>query len=86
MTHLSLYIRCKTHTALTLFDMDGHDAPPPPPQNVFDYCAQTLWRRKLRLADVTIATSLLGSTRGFLKLSFHMFPYDEIFKVFKSKI
>ena len=40
----------------------------------------------LRLSSVTIATSLSGSTQDFLKLSFHMFPYDEILKVFKSKI
>ena len=39
-----------------------------------------------RLTGVTIATSLSGSTRDFLKLSFHMFPYDEILKVFKNKI
>ena len=39
-----------------------------------------------RLFGVTIATSLSGSTRDFLKLSFHMFPYIEILKVFKSKI
>ena len=39
-----------------------------------------------RLTGVTIATSLSGSTRDFLKLSFHMFPYSEILKVFKSKI
>ena len=39
-----------------------------------------------RLSGVTIATSLSGSTRDFLKLSFHMFPYNEILKVFKSKI
>ena len=39
-----------------------------------------------RLSSVTIATSLSGGTRGFLKLSFHMFPYNEILKVFKSKI
>ena len=38
------------------------------------------------LFGVTIATSLSGSTRDFLKLSFHMFPYNEILKVFKSKI
>ena len=31
-----------------------------------------------RLSSVTIATSLSGSTRNFLKLSFHMFPYNEI--------
>ena len=35
---------------------------------------------------VTIVTSLSGSTRDFLKLSFHMFAYNEILKVFKSKI
>ena len=39
-----------------------------------------------RLSSVTMATSLSGGTRDFLKLSFHMFPYNEIFKVFKSKI
>ena len=32
---------------LTLFDMGGHDAP----QNVFDHCAQTLRKRKLKLGD-----------------------------------
>ena len=39
-----------------------------------------------RLSSVTMATSLSGGTRDFLKLSFHMFPYNEILKVFKSKI
>ena len=39
-----------------------------------------------KLSGVTIATSLLGSTRDFLKLSFHMFPYNDILKVFTSKI
>ena len=39
----------------------------------------------LRLPGVTIATSLSGSTRDFLKLSFHMFLYNKILKVFKSK-
>ena len=39
-----------------------------------------------RLSGVTIATNLSGSTREFLKLSFHMFPYNKILKVFKSKI
>ena len=39
-----------------------------------------------RLYGVTIAMSLSGSTRDFLKLPFHMFPYIEILKVFKSKI
>ena len=33
-----------------------------------------------------VATSLSGSTRDFLKLSFDMLPYNEILKVFKSKI
>ena len=48
-----------------------------------------LWRNYLwfpRLSDVTIATSLSRSARDFLKLSFHMFPYNEILKVFKSKL
>ena len=39
-----------------------------------------------RLPGITIATSLSGSTRDFLKLSFHMFSYNKILKVFKSKI
>ena len=39
-----------------------------------------------RLSDVTTATSLSWSARDFLKLSFHMFPYTKILKVFKSKI
>ena len=39
-----------------------------------------------RLFGVAKAMSLSGSTRDFLKLSFHMIPYDEILKVFKSKI
>ena len=39
-----------------------------------------------RLSGVTMATSLSVSNRDFLKLSFHMFPYNEILKVFKSKI
>ena len=38
------------------------------------------------LSDVTMATSLSGITRDFLKLLFHMFLYNEILKVFKSKI
>ena len=33
------------------------------------------------LSGVTIAMSLSGSTRDFLKLSFNMFPYNEIFEV-----
>ena len=39
-----------------------------------------------RFSGVTIATSLSRSTRDFLKLSFHMFPYNEILKAFKSEI
>ena len=39
-----------------------------------------------RLSGVTIATSLSGGTRDFLKISFHIFPYNEILKVLKSKI
>ena len=36
-----------------------------------------------RLSGITMTTSLSGSTRDFLKLSFHMFPYHKIIKVFK---
>ena len=32
-----------------------------------------------------MATSLSGGTRDFLKLSFHMFPYNKILKVSKVK-
>ena len=38
-----------------------------------------------RLSGVTIATNLSGSTRDFLKLSFHTFPCNEILKVLKVK-
>ena len=38
-----------------------------------------------RLSGVTKATSLSGGPRDFLKLSFHMFPYNEILKVSKVK-
>ena len=38
----------------------------------------------LMLSGVTKATSLSESTQDFLKLSFHMFPYNK--KVFKSNI
>ena len=38
-----------------------------------------------RLSGVTMATSLSGGTRDFLKLSFHMFPYNEIKKFLKVK-
>ena len=38
------------------------------------------------LFGVTITMSFWGSTQDFLKLSFHMFPYNKIFKVFKRNI
>ena len=38
------------------------------------------------LSSVTMVTILSGDTRDFLKLLFHMFPYNEILKVVKSKI
>ena len=38
-----------------------------------------------RLSSVTMATSLSGGARDFLKLSFHMFPYHEILKFSKVK-
>ena len=34
-----------------------------------------------KMSGVTIATSLLRSTRDFLNLLFHMFPFNEILKV-----
>ena len=34
------------------------------------------------LSGVTMATSLSGGARDFLKLSFHMFPNNEILQVF----
>ena len=37
------------------------------------------------LLGVTIAASLSGSTRDFLKLSFHMFPYYKILTFSKVK-
>ena len=39
-----------------------------------------------RLSSVTMATSLSGGIRDFLKLPFYMFPYNETLKAFKSKI
>ena len=39
-----------------------------------------------RLSAVTIAMSLSGSTRDFLKLSFHVFPLNEILKICISEI
>ena len=37
-----------------------------------------------RLSGVTVGTRLSGSTRDFLKLTFHMFPYNEIFGKFSK--
>ena len=51
--------------------------------NLWNITESYFW--SLRFFGVTIATSLSGSTRDFLKLSFYMFPYKEILKVFKSK-
>ena len=39
-----------------------------------------------RIFTANVATSLLRKTRGFLKSSFYLFPYDEILEVFESKI
>ena len=52
--------------------------------NLFSIKRSYFWF--LRLSNVTMATSLSEGTRDFMKLSFHMFPYNEIYKVFKSKI
>ena len=38
--------------ALTLFDMGGGGGGMMVPQNVFDHCAKTLRKRKLKLCDV----------------------------------
>ena len=40
-------IKIKIKAELTLFDMGIHDGS----QNVFDHCAQTFRRRKLKLGD-----------------------------------
>ena len=51
-----------------------------------------LWSIKInyfwlpRMPGVTTATSFFKSTRDFLNLLFHMFPYNKIFKVFKINI
>ena len=52
--------------------------------NLFSIKKRYFWF--IRLFGVTMTTSLSGGTRDFLELSFHMFPYNEILKVFKSKI
>ena len=39
-----------------------------------------------RLSGVTEATTLSGSTLDFPKLSFHIFSYKELLKVFQSNI
>ena len=40
----------------------------------------------LRISGVTIATNMLRSAQDFLKVSYHMFSYNDILKVSKSKI
>ena len=52
--------------------------------NLFSIKKSYFWFH--RLSIVTMATSLSEGTRDFLKLSFHMFPYNAILKVLKSKI
>ena len=56
----------------------------------FEQSVKTLFNESFSLlgwlSRVTMATSSLGGTRDFLKLSFHMFPYNEILNVFKSKL
>ena len=48
-TGITAYTSRKIKTKLTLFDMGGGAMMAP--QNVFDHCAQKLWRRKLKLGD-----------------------------------
>ena len=97
----SMLSAVQLHT-LTLFDMGGMMAPKMflttvPKRlgggswnfvtfniNLFSIKKSYFWFP--RLSSVTKATSLSGGTRDFLKLSFHMFPYNEILKVFKCKI
>ena len=67
-------------TSLTLFDIWGGMMPP----EIF--LIKTTYFYFPRLSVVTIAASLSGGTLDFLTLSFHMFPYNKILKVFKSKI
>ena len=50
--------------------------------NLFSIKKSYFWF--LRLSGVTIATSLLGGSRDFLKLSFDVFPYNEILKVYQK--
>ena len=50
--------------------------------NLWDIKKSYFWLA--RLSSVTMATSFSGGTQDFLKLSFHMFPYNEILKVFKK--
>ena len=52
--------------------------------NLFSIIKSYFWFP--RLSGVTIAMSLSGGARDFLKLSFHMFPYKETLKVSKSKL
>ena len=53
------------------------------PLNLYSIKKSYFWSPGL--SGVTMATSLSGGTRDFLKLSFHMFPYNEILKVLKVK-
>ena len=92
----------KTLTLFDMGRHDGHDVPPQTllitvlsclgggrcnlvTSNIsMEHQKSYFWFTKL--SGVTIATSLSGSTRDFLKLLFHIFAYNEISKVFKSKI
>ena len=69
------------------------------PQDVFDHCAQMLTRKKLNLVTFNIniwsiqkklfcfpRLSGVKIESRFSALSFHIFPYNEILKVFKSRI
>ena len=81
---------------LTLFDMGGMMGP----QNFLSTVPERLGGGSWNLVTFNINlcgikkvifgslgyTSLSGSSRDFLKLLFHMFPYNEILKDFKNKI
>ena len=82
---------------LTLFDMGGGGGGA---SHVFDHCAQTLRRRKLKLGDFFLliygaskrlffyhSNEFVTEYSTFSEVIIpYMFPYNEIFKVFKSKI
>ena len=44
--------RCSASNLLNPTGHGGHDASPPFPKNIFDHCAQTLRRGKLKLCDI----------------------------------